>query len=508
MTSSSGSPEGPDLTRGVAADELQEGMPLVGHVGDQAVMIVRSQGTLHAVGATCSHYGGPLAEGVIAGNAVRCPWHHAAFQLETGEVIRPPALAPIPCYPVEVRDGMAYVRPADAAAVAPRRPARRGSPHPESIVVVGGGAAGFSAVRTLRSDGYEGRIALVTAESTAPVDRPNLSKDYLAGNAPEDWIPLRPDAWYADNGIELRTSAPVGAISARDKSVLLHDGTSLRYGALILAPGADPIRLPLGDAPVLYLRTLADSRAIVQRAQAVRSAVVIGASFIGLEVAASLRTRGLDVTVVAPEEMPLERVLGRDLAVTVRDVHESHGVRFRLGRTVTGATHDAVQLDDGTTIPATLIVAGVGVRPNTQLAEAAGLDVNRGIIVDACLRTSAPDIFAAGDAARFPSPHGGDSLRIEHWVVAECHGQAAARNAMGANEPFVDVPFFWSAHYDMTISYVGHATRPDRVELDGDPARRDCTVRYFEQDQLRAVATIGRDRVSLEAEEMLASVPA
>jgi 3-phenylpropionate/trans-cinnamate dioxygenase ferredoxin reductase subunit len=488
---------GPDLTAGVPAADIAEGATLLGHADGEAVVLARSGGRLYAVGATCTHYGGPLAEGLVEGGTIRCPWHHAAFDLATGHNDRPPALHRLPCWRVEERG--------DVARVVGRReepaPTARPSTTPRSVVVIGGGAAGAVAVATLRAEGYAGPVTLVSAEAGVPVDRPNLSKDYLAGNAPEEWIPLRPEEWYAEHDVTLRLGRRATALDTGARRVQLDDGTSLEYGALLLATGADPVRLPLGDgAPVHYLRTLADSRAIIAAAGQARRAVVLGASFIGLEVAASLRTRGLDVTVVAPESQPLERVLGAELGRMVRELHEERGVRFRLGRTGKSASTDGLLLDDGELVPADFVVAGVGVRPNVALAEAAGLAMDRGVTVSERLETSAPGVYAAGDIARWPDPYTGQRIRVEHWVVAQRQARTAARNILGADERFAAVPFFWSAHYDVTINYVGHAERPDRIEVEGDPRQRDCTVRYHEGGRVAAVATVGRDSASLAAE--------
>ena len=257
------------------------------------------------------------------------------------------------------------------------------------------------------------------------------------------------------------------------------------------------------DSQIHYLRTFADSRAIVDAARSAKRALVVGASFIGLEVAASLRARGLEVHVVGPESMPLERVMGPDVGRLIRDVHESHGVAFHLGRTVSHVEGHRMTLSDGTTLDADLVVLGVGVRPSIALAEQAGLTIDRGIATDEYLETSARGVFAAGDAARWPDPHSGDRIRIEHWVVAERQGQVAARNILGQRQPFDAVPFFWSQHYDMAISYVGHAERWDAVTIDGSLAAHDCAVTYKRRDRTLAVATISRDLQSLRAERDL-----
>ena len=355
----------------------------------------------------------------------------------------------------------------------------------------------------LRRDGYAGPVTLLSADADVPVDRPNLSKDYLAGTAQEGWIPLRPVAFYEERRIDLRLGVRVTALDPLARRVTLEGGETLAYGALLLATGADPIRtdIPGADAAhVRCFRSFADSRGLVEAAATARSVVVIGAGFLGLEVAASLRTRGLAVHVVAPDTRPLARVLGDAVGDLVRSVHEAHGVVFHLSDGVARIEPDRVVLASGATLPADLVVVAVGVRPATAIAEGAGLVVDRGVLVNAYLKTSALSVFAAGDVARFPDGRTGESARVEHWVVAQRQGRVAARNILGARERFDAVPFFWSAHYDLTIAYVGHAPSWDRIDLDGDLAARDAAIAYRRGGQTLAIATIGRDAVSLEAE--------
>lgn len=496
---------GPDLSAGVALGDLQEGKPLVGHVGDERVMLVKHGGEIFATGATCTHYSGPLGEGLVVDGTVRCPWHHACFDLRTGEAVRAPALNPIPCYAVEQKDGL--VRVGAQRAPAPLPASAPGEP--KKIVIIGAGAAGQACAEQLRARGYRGQLVVIGADPAGPVDRPNLSKDYLAGTAPEEWIPLRPREWFAEHGVELVLGSPVTSIDTKGRQVTLADGRSYGWDRLLLATGAEPVKLPIPGAAELghvhYLRTLADARAIIAEAQPGRRAVVVGASFIGLEVAASLRSRDVAVEVVAPDEVPLGRVMGRELGAYLRGLHESHGVRFHLGKKpeaieAAGAGGLRVRLDDDSHLACDFVVIGVGVRPATALAEKAGLALDNGIVVDERLQTSVPDVYAAGDLARWPDPRSGQKIRVEHWVVAQRQGQTAARNMLGARERFDAVPFFWSMHYDVGINYVGHAERWDRVELDGRPEDNDCAVRFFVGDRLAALATIFRDVESLEVE--------
>jgi NADPH-dependent 2,4-dienoyl-CoA reductase/sulfur reductase-like enzyme len=375
--------------------------------------------------------------------------------------------------------------------------------HPTSIIIVGGGAAGLAAADMLRRQGYGGSVTMISADSAPPCDRPNLSKDFLAGSASADWIPLRPPEWYSERKIDLILDSRVTSLDTKQKKINTEDGETYEYGTLLLATGADPLKLPLEGnttSEIFYLRSFADSQAIVSKAVSGKQAVVIGASFIGLEVAASLRARNVNVRVVAPDQVPMEKILGSQVGLFVRSLHESHGVIFHLGETVKHVDGNNVLLAGGQTIQADFMVVGVGVRPSITLAEGAGLKMDRGIAVDEYLETSAPGVFAAGDVARWPDRHTGEQVRVEHWVVAERQGQTAAKNMLGLRERFDAVPFFWSQHYDVQINYVGHAEKWDRIAIDGDIEKRNCTVRYMQKGHTLAVVTIFRDLESLSAE--------
>ena len=510
---------GPDLSLGIPAADLADGTMLLGHANGDAVLLARRGDDVFAIGATCTHYSGPLAEGLLVEDTVRCPWHHACFSLRTGEPVGAPALNPLPCWRVEHDGDRIRVTdkserdPLAPSAEAPRGVTRtRESRHaahvvapstqaPERIVIVGAGAAGNAAGEMLRRLGYGGRM--LDAEPDEPYDRPNLSKDYLAGNAPEDWIPIRSENFHSEHGIDLVRNAQVATLDLPRREVQLTSGATHQYDRLLLATGAEPVRLPIPGADgrnVHYLRSLGDSRSIIEKAKASKRAVVIGASFIGLEVAASLRARELEVHVVAPEKLPLERVMGTDLARFVKALHEEHGVVFHLEDTATAIDDGTVTLASGATLMADMVVIGVGVRPRIALAEQAKLALDRGVVVNELLESSAPHVFAAGDIARYPDPYTGDRIRVEHWVHAQRQGQAAARNMLGIGYPYDDVPFFWSAHYDVSINYVGHAERWDEAVVDGDPFARDVAVRFRRGSRTLAVASIFRDAASLEAE--------
>jgi NADPH-dependent 2,4-dienoyl-CoA reductase/sulfur reductase-like enzyme/nitrite reductase/ring-hydroxylating ferredoxin subunit len=493
-----------DFTEGVSVAAVPDGGMILGKLGEEEIILARRGSEFFAVGASCTHYGGPLAKGIIVGVELRCPLHHACFSLRTGEALRAPAFDSIPCWRVERIGERVFVRerlaiPKDkhsSAGVAASQP-------PSSVVIVGGGGAGLAAADTLRREGFDGSLTIISADEFAPYDRPNLSKDYLAGTASADWIPLRPPEYYTNNRIDLLLRSRVTSLDPSRKQIRLEGGKTYDYDRLLLATGADPVRLPVegaSDSQLLYLRTFADSGAIAAAAAAAKQAVVVGGSFIGLEVAASLRARGIEVHVVAHDKQPLARVMGLEVGRFLRDLHEAHGVRFHLEDTVVRLDGRKAVLKSGAVLDADLLVLGVGVRPSLALASQAGLQIDRGVVVDEYLETTAPGVFAAGDIARWPDARSGKRIRVEHWVVAERQGQVAARNMLGRREKFEAVPFFWTQQYDVSIKYVGHAEAWDNIEITGSLDGKDCAVAYKQGGRTLAVATISRDLQILQIE--------
>lgn len=477
---------GPDLEAGIRESQLGEA-PVVGHAGGEAVLLVRDRGAIRAVAATCTHYGGPLGEGIVVDGQVHCPWHHACFDLVDGKP-HGPALNPLACFDVRLEGGK--IRVGKKREIAVKQVAG-----PSRVVIVGGGAAGVACAEALRQEGHAGQITIVSAEGTDPVDRPNLSKDILAGTAPEDWAFIRTTDMLHEHRIELVAGEATEIDRAR-KTVTV-GSKELSFDALVLATGAEAIRLPIEGAALPHvhtLRTLTDNRLII--GSDLTNVVVIGSSFIGLEAAASLRARGANVTVVGPDEVPLAKVLGTKLGAFVRAVHESKGVQFRLGRKPAAIHTREVVLDDGSVLPASSVVMGVGVKPRTALAQAAGLTIDRGVVVDAQLE-AADGIWAAGDIARYPWH--GQPMRIEHWQVAVRQGQAVARAMLGQSVR-QSTPFFWSQHHDVTLGYVGHAEQFDEPTIKGSFEARDAHVIYRERGVIRAVVTLGRDKLALEVE--------
>jgi NADPH-dependent 2,4-dienoyl-CoA reductase/sulfur reductase-like enzyme/nitrite reductase/ring-hydroxylating ferredoxin subunit len=493
---------GPNLEMGIRMGDLPDGTMLLGRVGDQNVLVARRGEEVFAIDSLCSHYHAPLSDGLLVGDTVRCPLHHACFSLRTGAALRAPALDALGCWKVERVADTIVIR--ERLVPVSRPPPVRGSAStPRSVVILGGGAAGVAAAVTLRDAGYAHDLTLISADDSAPYDRPNLSKDFLEGTAPEEWMPLRSPEYYAEHDINLLLNATVTELDTAHKQVALQDGRVMPYDGLLLATGADAVKLPIpGATPqsVRYLRTFADARALVAQVAHARTVVVLGASFIALEVAASLRNRGIAIHVVAPDAVPMAKVLGPELGRYVQSLHESHGVTFHLGTTVASVSGNSFTLANGRQLAADFLVAGVGVRPSVQLAQRAGLQVEDGVVVDEYLQTSAAGVYAAGDIARWPDPHSGERLRVEHYVLAQRQAQTAARNILGRREKFAAVPFFWSQHYDVTIRYVGHARTWDALRIDASLADADCTVRYERAGRTLAVATLGRDRENLQAE--------
>lgn len=494
---------GPDFSQGVLLADIPAGGMLAGHVDDTPVLLSRLDGELYAVSGSCTHYGGPLAEGRVDGETVTCPWHHACFSLRTGVALKAPAFAPLACWKVEQDGDRVFVHALESAVYA--APAIAAPAHsPGHVLLVGGGAAAFACAERLRGQGFNGRLTMLSAEADPPCDRPNLSKDYLAGTAAADWIPLQPAEFYQAHAIDLRLDCKVTSLDVATKQITTRAGDTFTYDALVLATGAEPIHIPLPgfDRPnVFRLRSLADANALLAGIADAQSVAIIGAGFIGMEAASALRERGLAVHVIAPETLPLQRILGPQLAEHLTGLHRAHGVCFHLGARALHFDGECLHLSDGSQVAADAVLVGVGVRPRIALAQAAGLAVDNGILVDDRLRTSADGVYAAGDVACYP--HGQARARVEHWVHAQRQGQCVADNLLGADRAFCEQPFFWTHHYGIDLRYLGHGAGWNRAELEGSPADNDCLVRYFHDDMLVAAAAIGRDRDLLALEARL-----
>lgn len=363
---------------------------------------------------------------------------------------------------------------------------------PSSIVVVGGGLAGAKTAEALRGRGYEGPVTLVSAEQLLPYERPPLSKDYLAGKAAFEDAVVHPAEWYDQNRVDLRLGTTVTAVHAADAEVELDDGSRLGYGVLVLATGSEPRRLPLpGADTALTLRNRGDADAIRAAFGADKQLVIIGGGWIGLEVAAAARGAGTSVTVLEAAELPLFAVMGREMATVFADLHRANGVDLRTGVSIESIAKDGVQLSDGTTVPADAVVIGVGVRPRTELAESAGLDIDNGVLVDASLRSSNPAIFAVGDIANHDHPVLGQRIRVEHWAAALNQPAAAAAAILGGTDGYTELPYFYTDQFDLGMEYIGHAPPGGytRVVTRGDVGAREFVAFWLDADD-RIVASM------------------
>lgn len=484
--------------------DLQEGEMKRIELEGKPIVLAKVQGQYYAFGGKCTHYGAPLNEGVLKGYTVICPWHHACFDIRDGERREPPAYNDLPHYPIEVKNGEIIVTFPHTNKTQPEGKATTS----QTFVIIGGGAAGESAAEELRRQGFAGKIIVLSAVPDTPVDRPNLSKDYLDGHAKPEWMPLRGADWYAARDIDLRLNTRVSKIDADAHTVQIQGGETLKYDKLLLATGAEPRTLKNvagNELKGIYtLRTLADADQIIQAAEKGKRAVVIGASFIGLEVAAALaKGRGVSVTVVAPEDVPFGRILGDEIGKVFHNEHASNGVTMRLSSEPTKFVGKdghvaAVELKGGEFIEADFVVVGVGVIPATEFLGDSGLKLNekdKSVLVDAHLQTSHPDIYAAGDIARWSE--GSGSTRIEHWRVAQQQGIVAARNMLDTGESVAGhIPFFWTTQWDLTLNYVGHATEWDEIIYRGKPADKKFIAFYVKGGKLLAGVTCGHDQDS------------
>jgi len=493
-------PKAPDLKAGVSAAKLKtDGAMVLGVVDGDAVMLARWKGELFAVSNACTHLGGPLNEGVLVEGQARCPWHQARFSLKTGEAVGAPALQPLDCYKVEERDAKIYVTGKREASKP--EPVAKG---PGRVVIIGGGAAGHACADLLARRGLAKMVWVISADQDPPYDRTFCSKQYLSGEEARAKTDLDHNRIYK-TGVTLVTGAVITGIDVKTKSVRTDTGEIYPYDSLVLATGSEPIVLgtPGFDHPKVFtLRSLRDADALIAAAKSSSCVAIVGASFIGLEAAAAMVQRKLKVEVIAPETVPLAKVLGEAAGRFIQQTHEEKGVVFHLGRKAERFDGQHLELDDGSKVKADFVIVGAGVEPRVNLAKAAGLDLaapgeGGGILVDDHLRTSVNDIYAVGDIAHYPDRRVGQ-IRVEHWVHAERQGQYVARQLLGENAPYDDIPFFWTNHYDRGVGYVGHANNPATAEVKGSPTNGEFVIRYFEKDKVVAMATANHDLEALQ----------
>lgn len=494
---------GPDFKNGVSVQSLKSGEKLLGHADGAPVLLIREGDHFYAIGAKCTHYGANLDDGLLTDGSIRCPWHHACFNIKTGEANKAPALNPLPTWKTEVRDGKVFVgAKCDEVGPQPKGSAK------DRFVIVGSGAAGHAAAERLRNLGFIGQITVISEDTDVPYDRPNLSKDYLAGTAPEEWMSLRGDDFYKDKKIQLRLKSKVTKLDPTKKQLTLSSGDAVEYDKCLIATGGVPVKPPIPGielSHVHFLRSFADCRSLIADISGKKKIVVVGAGFIGLEAAAALKTRGLDVTVIAPNEFPLEHAVGREVGAFLKSVHEQNGIHFALQRSVEKIERTGVILNDKSIRPADVVLVAVGIRPSADWTSGTGIQADNGIPVNSYLETSVKDVFAAGDVARWPSPFSENPIRIEHWAVAQRQGQRAAENMLGLKREYKDVPFFWSQQFDVVINHIGYAEPGSAAKVHGSLLERNCAVVYSKNGKTGAILTMGRDLQNLKLEKAFES---
>lgn len=513
-----------DMNEAVVAqvDDLQNGEMKQVKVGEADVLLARVEGKYFATGAMCTHYGAPLVEGALHGSRVTCPWHHACFNVTNGDLEEPCALDALPSYEVQQQGNDIRVSvPKEATNRRTLQPVTGQGQDGRVFVILGGGAAGETALEELRRQGFAGRIVLVTREQRLPYDRVNLSKDYLDGNAGEDVLPLRPDEFYQEHKIELLREHEVTQVDAQQRIITFADGSTLHYDALLLTTGSRPrsLNVPGSDLPgVFLLRTVEGADEIIAATKVIEHAVVVGASFIAMEAAASLTRRKVKMTVIAPESVPFETTLGSRIGKVFQEMHEEMGVTFKLQSKIVAIEGDdkveAVVLESGERILTDAVVVGVGVQPIVDYVQGISLEKDGSVRVDSSLKV-ADGLYAAGDIATFPYKLTGQNIRVEHWRLAEQHGRTAARAMLGQDVSYEGVPFFWTAHFGQALHYSGNTKQWDEIiywgepeqrgkpASEGSPAMRQFIAFFVKDGKVVASAGMNNDTETAAIEELM-----
>ena len=490
-----------------SVSDLSPGQMKNVEVGETSLLLSNVEGEIHAVSGKCTHYGAPLADGALSGTQVICPWHHACFDVTTGDHLEPPGLNALQKFEVRTEGDDIFVTLPDEVEPQ-RKPTATGKSDDEPVfVILGGGIAGESAAEVLRDEGFGGRLVLISKEPHAPYDRTKLSKEI---GAAEDAgaLELRDEAFYKERDIE-RLTAEATSVDVAGKTVTFKDADALSYDKLLVATGSTPRVLDTPGAGldnVFQLRSLNDAQHILAAAKAGDKAVLVGSSFIALELANALQEQEVSVSVVAPESVPFEKVLGERVGKKIQQNHEAQGVEFHLEQKVktfegNGKVARAV-LESGTELDADFVIIGIGVTPVTEFLSGVDKADDGGIKVDNTLE-AAEDVWAVGDIAQFPLKLTGDRVRIEHWRLAAQHGRTAARNMLGQNVTYDGVPYFWSAQPDLKLRYVGHAEKFDDVVYEGDVEAGEFIAYYVKDGAVHAAAGVGKDKELAALEHLM-----
>jgi NADPH-dependent 2,4-dienoyl-CoA reductase/sulfur reductase-like enzyme/nitrite reductase/ring-hydroxylating ferredoxin subunit len=494
-------------------DELAEGQIKQVQAGDHEVLLVKLDGEIHALAATCPHHGAPLENGLLHEGQLICPWHMTTYDARNGKLRQPPAMDALPQFDVSVEGGEVRVTLPEAPPQSCTVPmASREADDERTFVVLGAGAAGMTAAESLRQEGFTGEIVMITREDAPPYDRTALSKSYLRSDDPSEPT-LRSKAFYDEHDINLQLGFAVAQVDTIEHVLRAENGREQTYDKLLLATGSVPRTLDVpggGLEGVVTLRSYADGQSLRDRIQQAHRVVLVGASFIGMEVAAGCVEQDADVSIVAPEAVPFEKVFGEDIGRMYQNAHEEKGVTFHLGATVghfAGEEHvQAVVLEDGTELPADLVILGVGVRPATDYLKDSHKNDDGSVTVNSYMQMR-DDIYAAGDIATFSDWRLGRPARIEHWRVAQQQGRIAAQNMLDQQVEYRRVPFFWTNQYMIITDYLGHAEDWDEIVVDGKVDEQDFLAYYIKDQAVQAVAGCGRSRQTIAALEILENQP-
>lgn len=483
-------------------NDIEDGQMQIASAGEAKILLARVEDQVYATSLRCTHSGAALTQGVLHENRVVCPWHNACFDLHTGEQTQPPGLDNLASFPVEIQGEDIYVElpePVPEQQV-PKMVTYNPDADKRTFVVLGAGAAGMTAVETLRQQGFEGRIILISKETRLPYDRTKLSKKFLQGSASENSLPKRSCEFYQEYGIELQFGQAVTKVDPAARLVRLENGVEMNYDALLVATGGAAVELDVPGSDlknISKLRNFTDADELVEALEQAKRAVVVGSSFIGMEVAASLSKQDLEVTVVSPDSVPFEDILGSEVGAMFQKLHEENGVKFVLEAKATeykgNGKVEAVLADNGQEIPADLVVVGVGVKPVTYYLEGVELEDDQSIRADEYLQIQ-EGLYGAGDVVTFPLALTGEATRIEHWRLAMQHGRIAARNMLGQQVKFCGIPFFWTGQFGNQFRYAGHAESWDEVIIHGELNQQKFLAFYVKGDQILAVFGCNRDQ--------------
>ncbi|MFA5183449.1 MAG: FAD-dependent oxidoreductase, partial [Syntrophales bacterium] len=492
-------------------NDLQDGEMKEVLVGETKVLLTRIKGKFHAIGGICTHYGGHLAEGALCGERVYCPWHQSAFNVISGDLEEVPGLDAVPRFEVRVEGENVIVQVAEGASDRRTMPMAKLDPQKDkrTFVILGAGGAAIAAAETLRQDGFQGQIVMISKDSSLPYDRPEVSKGYLKGDSPKEGMLWRSSDFYQEHDIRVLLSREVTEVDANARTAKFRDGSSLKYDTLLLATGGIARHLRVrGErlANIFTLRSMDDADRIVAAAANSVHTVCVGGSFIAMEVAQSLVKRGVNVTVVAASSLPFKYTLGPEIGQMWQQIHEEHGVSFRMGARVARFDGEifvrTVVLDDGTQLEADMVVVGIGSEPATNFLKGVHLNVGGTITVDQYMRVM-EGLFAAGDIARFPDWRTGELIRIEHWRLAMQLGRIAAHNMAGKKVAYTGVPFFWTDQFDNMMQYVGYVSGWDEIIYQGSPADRNFMAFYVKHNQVLAAAGMQHEKEMAALAELM-----